>query len=170
MGAGTNGANPMASISVLTELLGVGSCAPTLGITALVPAIRARGLLCFKAPDAVGQSGTSISCDLGNIEAFGYIESRNFPTSSLAVQIDFAISLAHAIFRIRRRSLVLSPTSGETYSYTATWGLQNAPMLFGPWRSQFIPHRQLQQAHERVPEFNARPATYPPRASMRHAA
>jgi hypothetical protein len=55
MGAGTNGANPMASISVLTELLGVGSWAPTLGMTALVPAMRAGGLRVprfKKAPDA----------------------------------------------------------------------------------------------------------------------
>jgi hypothetical protein len=55
MGAGTNGANPMASISVLTELLGVGSWAPTLGMTALVPAISGRGTECSlfkKAPDA----------------------------------------------------------------------------------------------------------------------
>jgi len=45
----------MASISVLTELLGVGWWAPTLGMTALVPAIRHEGdCAFFKAPDALG--------------------------------------------------------------------------------------------------------------------
>lgn len=70
MGAGTNGANPMASISVLTELLGVGSWAPTLGMTALVPAMRAGDceyLASRRRPTQPTQSErTSISANLGH--------------------------------------------------------------------------------------------------------
>ena len=61
----------MASISGLTELLGVGCWAPTLGMTALVPAIRHEGTVpSSRRPTHLATESTSSSPDLGHIEDF----------------------------------------------------------------------------------------------------